>query len=390
MKIVQIVPHYVPAVGFGGALQVAHGLSKAFVRLGHEVIVCTTNQLDHVRDLDIEPDTLINVDGVKVYYDRISGLRYWGFSTQLWFRVCLEVENADIVLIHAHYQFANWTGAFLARRAQKPYVIFAHGSFTKNALQASKGWLKRIYLRVLEHNNLKRALFIAFNASEEIENSLYNQKGKVILNGIDPEDFKNMPPLGSFREKYPQLKNAIFFLFLGRLDVVQKGLDLLIPAFSRMLESNPNAHLILAGADDNNGVSFIQNLINIHNISSHVTLTGLLQAKDKFAALQDADIFLLPSRFEGLSIALLEAMYIGIPILTTDRVGLSNLIRKQESGFIVSPNVDAIYNALCKLGSSEIRSQLRNHAKELDLNNYTWDSIATNLIDEITTEINKQ
>jgi glycosyltransferase involved in cell wall biosynthesis len=383
MKILQIVPHYWPAIGFGGALRVAHGLSRALVRAHHEVTVCTTNQLDHVHNLDVPVDAPVDVDGVTVYYEPVSVFRYWGFSPALWRRTAKEIERADVVLIHAHYQFANWAGAYLARRARKPYVIFAHGSLTYNTISSSKGQLKRIYLRLLEHGNFNGALFIVFNAPEEKKSSLYGEQGKIILNGIDPQEFEPMPPAGYFREKYPQLKDTLFFLFLGRLDVMQKGLDLLIPAFARLQQTTPHVHLVLAGPDENKGAALIRSLAQQYGISDSVTLPGLIDGQDKCAALQDADVFVLPSRFEGLSIALLEAMFVGLPILTTNRVGLSKEIEQQQAGLAVSPEIDAIYQGLCQLADPQIRLPMRQRAKALLLEKYTWDAIAEDLIQHI-------
>ena len=383
MKVVQIVPHYIPATRFGGPQRVAHFLGKALLKLGHQVTVCTTNLQDEFEDLDVPVDVPVDVDGVCVFYEPVRLSRYWGFSPALARRVKEEIKKADVVLVHAHYQFANLIGARLARKARKPYIIFAHASLHRHGVSHKSGLLKRLYLRFLERANLRGAQFIAFNAPEEKEASFYSELGLVIPNGIDPAEFADMPPAGSFRSRYPQLKDKLLFVFLGRLDVQQKGLDNLIPAFARLRRNYPAAHLILAGPNEDSGLDSVGALAKEKHIEDAITFTGLIAGKDKLAALQDADVFVLPSRFEGLSIALLEALFVGLPVLVTDRVGLCNEVAEATAGLVVASESESIYAGLNEISDSETRQQMRGRGTQLILRSYTWDTIAQQLIDKV-------
>ncbi len=178
MQLTQVISHYVPAHRFGGPLQVAHGLGKALVARGHRVSVCTTNLADTDQDLDVPLDTPIDVDGVSVYSEPTCCSRYWGFSPRLWQRANREIAKADVALVHFHYQFANWAGARLARRHQKPYALFAHGSLKKSAIMRKGRWKKRVYLKFAERLNLRNASWLFFNAPEERRASLFSAPGK--------------------------------------------------------------------------------------------------------------------------------------------------------------------------------------------------------------------
>lgn len=383
MRIIQVIPHYIPAHRFGGPLRVAHPLGKALTNLGHQVVVCTTNLADEHNDLSVPVDQPVNVEGVTVYYEPTLLSRYWGFSPKLWRRSAQEIQKADLVLVHAHYQFANWAGAFLARRYRKPYIIFPHASLRRQGLQHKSPRKKQIYLTLLERRNLEKAMFIAFNAPEEKADSLFGKRGRVVPSGIDPSEFNNRPASGYFRQQYPQLQNKVVYLFLGRLDVKHKGLDFLIPAFAQLHRSNPNTHLVLAGPDEDDGSTQIDTLIHQHNLSQSVTLTGLISGQDKLAALQDADVFVLSSRFEGLSIALLEALYFGLPMLVTDRVGLCHEIQRYQAGLVTSATTEAIYQGLSQLAEANTRKSMKGRGTHLILKNYTWDIIASNLMSQI-------
>ncbi len=74
LRILQVVPTYYPAVRYGGPVRSVHGLSAALARRGHEVHVYTTN-LDGPNDLDVPLDTPVDLDGVKVHYFDVPGLR---------------------------------------------------------------------------------------------------------------------------------------------------------------------------------------------------------------------------------------------------------------------------------------------------------------------------
>jgi glycosyltransferase involved in cell wall biosynthesis len=383
MQILQIVPHYVPAYRFGGPLRVAHSLGKALVRAGHDVIVCTTNLVDESHNLDVPTGIAVDVDGISVYYEPVKLFRHWGFSPALYRRIHQKADCADLVLIHAHFQFANLIGGLAARRRHKPYVVFAHSSLHRCAIAGKNRWLKYLYLLLLERNNLNEALFIAFNAEEEKAQSLYRERGVVIPSGVDADDFANLPAPGLFRSSYPELAEKQLFLFLGRLDVQQKGLDLLIPAFSQLVADRPEAHLVLAGPDENHGLEVLERTAAACGVGDHITLTGLITGELKKAALQDADVFVLPSRFEGLSIALLEALYSGLPVLVTNRVGLSETIRELDAGEVTEPSIDGVARGLLRLIDEEHRSAMRNRAIPLVRDEYTWDSIAQKLLVQV-------
>ncbi len=386
LRILQVIPHYVPAYAFGGPLRVAHPLGMALVKLGHELVVCTTSRADHIHDLDVLLDEPVVVDGVTVYYEPVHFLRYWGYSRSLWSRVRTEVAQADLVLIHAHFQFANWAGAYWVRRLSKPYIVYAHGSLHQAAISNKSYWQKKLYLNLLERRNFQQALFIAFNAPEEKAQSLWGKMGRVIPSGINPTEFQDLPVPGYFRAQYSQLADKTYLLSLGRLDVEQKGLDLLLEAFAPLVQNRPDLHLVLAGPNEDGGQAALQQMADAWGITDHIIFTGLITGKDKLAALQDADIFVLPSRFEGLSIALLEALYMGIPMLVTDRVGLSRQIAERKAGIMVPLGVDEIRRGLQQLIDPTTRNELHGNGTVLIQEAYTWDTIAKQFMEMMQSE----
>ncbi|MDP2859016.1 MAG: glycosyltransferase [Bacillota bacterium] len=376
MRILQVIPHYVPAFRFGGALQVAHALGRALVARGHRVTVCCTSQADERCDLPVEVDTPVFLDGVEVYYERVRFLRRWGYSRSMGRRLPRLVADADAVLIHAHFQYANWAGARAARLAGKPYFVFPHGSLTAAALRASSQWLKRLYLGTLEKPNLLGAKHVIFNAEEECETSLYSERGVVIPNGVSPEEFAELTQWGAWRAAHPETIGRTVFLFLGRLDIRQKAADVIVASFAQLASERGDIMLVLAGPSEGGDLRVLQRLVNEHRIADRVLFQGLVSGIAKRQLLRDADVFLMPSRYEGLSIALLEAMASGLPVILSDQAGLHRQVARWGGGCVVQPSLDSVVPAMRRMLDPELRKTAGAAARELVLAEHLWPTIA--------------
>ena len=377
-----VSPHYVPAYHYGGALYVAHSLGKSLVSQGHEVRVCTTNLRNPTEDLAVPVDAPVRVDGVQVYYEPTVFSRYWGFSPQLARRLWLESTWADVVLIHFHYQFASLIAGWVCRVRRKPYVIFSHGTLNKYGVKARSRIKKVLYLNFLERNNFRQALFTAYHSQEEVEISYRFGRYNIVANGIDAHFFTELPKANNFRGRYPSLKNAIFFLFLGRL-APGKGLDLLLPAFKRLSEACGDTHLVLAGGNELDYETKVRGMLRDLGLANRVTLTGLITGQDKLGALQDADVFVMPSRSEGVSIATLEAMYLGLPVIVTDRVGISPEVEKNRCGLVIPYDEDSLAGALQQMAAVPDRRAMGQRGRQLVASRYTTDTTARHLVAEI-------
>lgn len=382
MRILQVVPHYVPAYHFGGVLRVAHAMSRALAKQGHPVHVCTTNLRDPTQYLDLPTDVPIDVDGVKVFYEPVSVSRYWGFSRKMAHRLWEEIRWADVVLIHFHYQFSSLVGGWLSRLQRKPYIVFTHGSLNRHGVNSRGTFRKRMYLRFLESGNLGHASFVGYQSHEEMENSLKWGNPEVVPNGIDPQEYSELPPLGYFRKQYPALADQVVYLYLGRLHP-GKGFDLLLPAFGELAQKLPDVHLLLAGCDERGYERTVRQMISDLHLDDYVTLTGFVSGQDRLGALQDSDVFVLPSRSEGLSGAMLEAMYMALPVVVTDRVGLCREIRKRRCGLVVPFNQEHLTRALQQIAVTPDRKEMGRRGHELVSSHYTWDSIARDLVNRI-------
>lgn len=382
MKILQVISHYVPAYRFGGPLQVAHGLGKALVRAGHEVTVCCTNMLDPEATLDVPLDVPVMVEGVKVYYEPVAAIgRYWGFSPAMRRRVRKEAGSADVVFTHFHFQYASWMGGRAARAKRKPLVVFTHGSLNQHGLNSRSRLLKMFYLALFEEPNFRAAHRVAYHSEFELEMSIKRGTPTVVPIGMEPPSSIELPSRGSFRKRHSLCSGRFLFAYMGRL-APGKGLELLIPAF-RLVAKEKNSHLLLIGADERGFEARLRVLVNQHGIEDRITFTGLLRGSEKLAALQDADAFVLPSRSEGTSLVTLEAMTMGLPVIVTDRVGLSREVQQSKCGLVIRYDETDLAQALGEMTDRDDRQAMGERGKQCAKDNFNWDKIATNLVAEI-------
>jgi glycosyltransferase involved in cell wall biosynthesis len=382
LKICQIIAHYPPAYAFGGALQVAHALSTNLTKQHHEVRVCATDVVGMRRGQNGSFREVSKVDGINVYFESTSLIPQWGFSPGLIKQAWKQISWADVVFLHFHYQFASWIGGLLCRLKKKPYVIFTHGSLNQHGIRARGLLKKNLYLKVLEKSNFQASLFNAFHSIEELEFSVRMGSCRVVPNGIDPLGLSSDLKRGSVRQRFGISSDSFVLLYLGRIDR-GKGLNLLLPAFQKLLKEQRRVHLLLVGGDEKGYLSSVERQIVELNLQQHVTVTGLLTGADKLAAMRDADVFVLPSRSEGLSIAMLEAMYMGLPVIVSDRVGLCREIAEKDCGYVVSLEGSELTEALLTMATNSERARMGMNGKALVTQKYTWDVIARNLMEEV-------
>lgn len=186
---------------------------------------------------------------------------------------------------------------------------------------------------------------------------------KVIPNGVNIELFS--PRKRSW--EYPEL------LFVGRI-VYQKGLDLLIKALSML--RNLNWHLTIVG--DGPYLSTIQDMAREMKINSRITFAGWVQKERIKDYYQKANIFVFPSRHEGMSNALLEAMAMGLPVIASDIAGNDELVVPERTGFLFEKNdLDGLTEGIRNLiEHPELKRRYGNQSRERISTQYTWNNTA--------------
>lgn len=328
MKILQVSNFFKPSWETGGVTKVNYELSRNLVLRGHDVTVYTTD--GYSSRLNVEKNKPVDVDGIKVYYFsnlfrilvkrlKLTNPHYLPFVLRK------EINNFDIIHIHEHRTLPTALIRYYAKKNGIPYVVQSHGSVLP-FFQKSK--LKKLFDLLFGYKILNDASKLV--ALTETEAKQYLQMGVdkskicIIPNGIDIREFKNLPPKGTFRKKYSIDDNEKIILYLGRIDKI-KGIDLLIDAFSDLVNEGINAKLVIIGPNSDYLPLLKEQSANLE-VEDKILFTGPLYGHDKIEAYVDSDVYALPSRYETFPNTVLEAAACGTPVIITDRCGIMDIV----------------------------------------------------------------
>ena len=150
-------------------------------------------------------------------------------------------------------------------------------------------------------------------------------------------------------------------LFLGDIGH-RKGIYDLIRALPDNIEINSRGSACRWGRGD---IDVVRRSAKELGIEKHVLLPGYVSGPEKFRLLAEAAIYVLPSYNEGVPISILEAMSVGLPIVTTPVGGIPDVIRDGEEGFLVSPgSIDQLARRIIELlGSEDLRKRMGENAR---------------------------
>lgn len=212
-----------------------------------------------------------------------------------------------------------------------------------------------------------------FGASSKMTTPL-----KAVSNGIDLSHFTNDPPNPAIYETYGLPKNRPIVTYVGRLDA-EKHLSVLVRAFTRVLSKTP-AHLLIVG--DGTDAPNLRQQVKDAGITDHVTFTGRVSDEDLVELHRVGTVFAMPSPAELQSIATLEAMASGQPIVAVDAGALKELCQDGVNGVLSEPDNDVhIADGISRILTN---SQLRKEYSEASLRiagthdiNHTLDEFLT-------------
>lgn len=379
MKVLHVYPSLEATLG--GPSSVAPELAKALVAGGIEVHLVTTDYFAE----DEQTPRLIETDGFKIFYLRRTGKGSFVYSRELKGWLQTHIPNYDLVHIHTVFAYPTFVASRIARRASKPYILTPHGMLEPWCL-AYKGWKKQPYMKLVECQTLGRAA--AIHALAEAEKRNIKQLGIeteifVVANGMNPDEFEDLPSREVFEAAFPATKNKKILLFLSRLDP-KKGVDILLHAYAKLSaqpDTDDDLHLVIAGPDLVNYKAELEKIVQQQNISYGVTFTGMLTGELKRAAFASADVFVLPSHSEGFSMAILEAMAARCPVLITENCNFPE-VEEFDAGFIIQPDETQLCGKLKHiLSDKDMRIAMGARGRALIENSYGWNQIARQMIE---------
>ena len=288
----------------------------------------------------------------------------WQYSPKLIPWLNKNIERFDVVIINGIWLHHVYAAIKALKKFKKRKIIFQNesGTFPKafimlhgmldpyfqndrtRRIKAIRNW---IYWYLIEGYNIRRVNALLFACQTEMElakhSFSYYKPRKEINVGYGVEE----PPVftetmkWSLSEKCPGLNDSPYLLFLGRVHP-KKGVDLLIKAYSELLEINENRSqielpkLVIAGPGmDTDYGNYLMKLISRDpKIKDSVFFPGMLTGEGKWAALYGSEAFVLPSHQENFGISVVEALACKKPVLISDKINIWKEIIEGGGGVI--------------------------------------------------------
>ncbi|MCP3978830.1 MAG: glycosyltransferase [bacterium] len=286
------------------------------------------------------------------------------------------VPEADIVHIHQLWESPQHHAAVRARATGRPYILRTCGHLAPWSLAQSR-WKKRLYLALRLRGHIRAAAAMHFTTDAEAEESrpeAGQAESIVEPNGIQWDEFGELPDAAEFRRRFPEAGDRPLVLFLSRLHP-KKGIEMLLPAFARAAPEP--ALLVIAGPSDSDYRAGLERTAREIGLENRVLFTGMLRGRDRLLAYRAADLFVLPSYHENFGIVVVEALACGTPVLVSDAVGIQDEIVRAGVGGVVRPETAAVARGLeAWLAEPAKLRAAGERAREFARERYDWESIA--------------
>ncbi|MCK5506821.1 MAG: glycosyltransferase family 4 protein [Thermodesulfovibrionia bacterium] len=358
-----------PPIGGGGG-NANFYILKEFAkkkRLNIDLVTSSETSGDHIYKFsDNITVHRLNVRKKRLHYWTQREILEYLFRSSRYVRGLVNTRSYN--LIHSFFGFPS--GYIAYRNKDKvPYIISLRGSDVP-------GFNKRFSLQYLFLTPLFRRIWM--NAESLIANSkelkMLAQETTpdlpidVIYNGIDMEEFR---PAGH-RKSGP-----FTILTVSRL-IKRKCIDYLIRALPAVINVCPDVKLIIAGEGNVEGE--LRKLVSELKLESKVSFLGRIDHGELPDLYRKADIFVLPSLWEGMSNTLLEAIASGLPVIVTDTGGTEELVK--DNGVVVpKENFAAISDAIMRLiRSPDIRIEMGKRSTDIALG-FSWGQVAEKYIE---------
>lgn len=349
-------------LAIGGSERVLSILASQLAEMGHEVIVLIYNAMPNEYSLD---------DRVHKYYMPEINYSYsflWKrnkktlFQCLKYIRNIVKLEKPDYLL---PFYYSEQRDLMVSTLFMKKKIIAV---IRNNPAQFPWKRLTRWYRNIMCLFSYK--IYVQNNVQKNYFPNFMKKKTFVLANPVSDEFLK------SKKEEYFS-KNSVQFVSIGRL-VQQKNHKNMLDAFKIVLEKYPRTQLKIFGDDQlrENIEKYICDL----KIEDSVQCMGRTQ--NVVSALMESDIFILSSDFEGMPNALMEALTLGMPCVSTDcPTGPADLIKHGVSGLLVPIKnpIKLAESMLYMIEHQEEAAQMGKNAREYMVHNYNSQQITENL-----------
>ncbi len=335
MKLLVFSPYYPPHMG--GLESHAAEFNQQLAQKNYSITVFTHHLPSSVPPEEQQANQKIKIIRFPAWeiipnypLPRFWSLKFW----KLFFH--LYRENPDIVISRTRFFLTSLLALIYAKTKRKKLMHIEHGSDFVKLSSKFKNFIAKIYdytfgwlvLKLSDQN-------IAISQSVSLFIQKFDKRPSVIIRrGINIEKIKKISPNQNIQEKY---KNHTLIGFAGRL-IDTKDIDTLITAFQKVVHKFPQKSLALFIIGEGPSKNKLEKLVQKINLEDKIIFTGQKNNQQTIALMKTFNIFVNPSRTEGLPTAVLEAGLCQNAIIATNVGGTAEIIQNESSGYLIKAN----------------------------------------------------
>ncbi|MCJ7604698.1 MAG: glycosyltransferase, partial [Dehalococcoidales bacterium] len=247
------------------------------------------------------------------------------------------LKGFDVIHLNCYRSYQNLV---LRRHAMKygiPYIVDSHGSLPRTVGgRKNVTWLlKYLFDTMTGTGILKDAARVISQTTgamaEYREFGITDERIVRIPQPFDTEEFRDLPPPGSFRQAYG-IPDKKIILSLGRIHRI-KGLRFLVESFQHMAAARDDVVLVIAGNDDGY-LPELKRIVRNLDLADSVIFTGFVRGEAKLSALVDADVLVQTSLYEYGTGVPFEAILCGTPIIVSRETMASENVKDIDAGYL--------------------------------------------------------
>jgi len=332
-------------LGVGGAERVAIGDINEMIRIGVDVTLITLKR-EFKRSLATE----LHLEQDKFHTIPFKHL----FDISSWFKLMRSIKEFNPDLLITQLWFSGTIGRIAGVLANvKTIISFEQvvGDTIKTRKMVFVDWfLQFISTKIIAVSDaVKKSL---------IRQSIQEARIDILYNSIDLRVFRAPYHDSLIRKEYNIAEHTFLYIYIGRL-VHQKAVDILIEAFKK-IDTQTTLLIVGQGKDRH----MLENKVKKNGLEKRVIFTGVRD--DIPQLLLSADCFVLPSRYEGLPLVLVEALAAGSAIVVSDFEGAREVINHEKNGLVVPvEDVEGLAQGMLRMkNNDEVRSSLALEAKK--------------------------
>jgi len=375
MKILQVSPYFYPFIG--GQERCVQSLGRALVKLGHEVVVFTSN-FPKGKKYEV-------IDGIKVYrFDMLSKPLGNPIIPGMLSSLIKKCGEFDVIHVHNEHSFASNICALVKTYFKMPLIVSCHGQLKFDS--SFKDLIERIYSKTVGSLVFKKAdrIIALSNLDKEYVSSLGIQPDKisVIPNGVDLSRYHNPMPL-KLRDFDFEGKRVV--LFVGPI-IRRKGPHILIQAIPKIVKDFPDVVFLFVG--EGNFKEEAEKLASILHVEKWTHFTGRISDLKLAQAYRRSDFFVLPSFSEGVPYSILDAYVFSKPVVSTLTPCIAEYL-VNNALLIPTGDVDALASAIRLLLTDEkLAKKLSENGRRLVEMRFNWDVVVKRILQVYNEVIN--